>query len=129
MTHVPFKTVLALIFVASIPLHLRATAQGSLSEPLAASQVKKAEAEAKTQADHLRLVIYYQAKVRQTESKLADAEDQMKHYSFMADRTKVPNAYTSSRSLVERYRAEIEEASKLAAAHQKMANSLQASAK
>ena len=129
MTHVPFKTTLALIFVASIPLHLRATEQGSLGEPLTASQVKRAEAEAKTQADHLRLVVYYQAKVRQTESKLADAEDQMKHYSFMADRTKVPNAYTSSRSLVERYRAEIEEASKLAAAHQKMANSLQASAK
>jgi hypothetical protein len=129
MTHVPFKTVLGLIFVASIPLHLGATAQGSLGEPLTASQVRKAEAEAKTQTDHLRLVVYYQAKAHQTQSKLADAEDQMKHYSFMADRTKVPNAYTSSRSLVERYRAEFEEASKLAASHQKMADSLQASAK
>jgi hypothetical protein len=127
--HVPFKTALALIFVASVPLHLRATAQGSLGEPLAASQVRKAEAEAKTQTDHQRLVVYYQAKARQTESKLADAEDQMKHYSFMADRTKVPNAYTSSRSLVERYRAELEEASKLAASHQKMADSLPASTK
>jgi hypothetical protein len=129
MTYVPFKTALALIFVISIPLHLGATAQGSLGEPLTARQVKKAEAEAKTQTDHLRLVVYYQAKARETQSKLADAGDQMKHYSFMADRTKVPNAYTSSRSLVERYRAEVEEASKLAASHQKMADSLEASAK
>ncbi len=129
MTHVPFKTALALIFTASIPLHLGATAQGSLGEPLTSSQVKKAEAEAKTQTDHLRLVMYYQAKTRETQSKLASAEDQMRHYSFMADRTKVPNAYTSSRSLVERYRAEIEESTKLAENHQHMADSLQASAR
>jgi hypothetical protein len=121
MTRVPFKTALALIFVASIPMHLGANAQGSLGEPLTKSQVKKAEAEAKTQADHLRLVVYYQSKARETQSKLADAEDQMKHYSFMADRTKVPNPYTSSRTLVERYRAEIDDSLKLAAAHQKMA--------
>jgi hypothetical protein len=59
MTHVPFKAALILIFLASIPLHLRAAAQGSLGEPLRASQVKKAETEAKTQTDHLRLVVYY----------------------------------------------------------------------
>lgn len=129
MTHVRFKTVLALIFVASIPLHLRATPQGSSGEPLTASEVRKAEGEAKTAADHLRLAAYYQAKAQRTQSKLVDAEDQMKHYNFMADRTKVPNAYTTSRSLVERYRAEFEETSKLAASHQKMAESLQASTK
>jgi hypothetical protein len=129
MTHLPFKTALALLFAASIPLHLGATAQGSLGEPLTKSQVKKAEAEAKTQTDHLRLVVYYQAKAQETQSKLADAQDQMKHYSFMAERTKMPNAYTSSRTLVERYRAEIDNALKLAAAHQKMAESFQASAR
>jgi hypothetical protein len=122
-----FKTFLALAFVVSLPLHLRATPQSTSGEPLTAKQVRKAEAEAKTAQDHLRLAAYYQAKAQQTQSKLADAEDQMKHWSFMEGRTKVPNAYTSSRSLVERYRAEFEEASKLAANHQKMAESLRAS--
>ena len=52
----------------------------------------------------------------------------MKHYSFLADSTKVPNAYTSSRSLVEGYRERVDQDTELAAKHQKMAESLQARA-
>jgi len=119
-----FKTALALLFVACLPLTLRATPQASSSEPLTASQVKQAEATAKTAADHVRLAVYYESKAHQAQTELVDAEDQMKHYSWMEGRTKVPNAYTSSKSLVDQYRAQFEESTKLAADHRRMAESL-----
>jgi len=119
-----FKTALALLFVASLPLTLRAAPQTSSGEPLTASQVKQAEATAKTSADHVRLAVFYESKARQVQSKLADADDQVKHYSWMAGRTKVPNAYTSSKSLADQYRAEFEQNTKLAADHRRMAESL-----
>ena len=126
--HAMFKTVLALAFVASLPLPVRAIPGTSPAPALSAKEVSKAEAKAKTAEDHLRLAAFYQSKAQQAHSKLAEAEDMMKHYSWMADRSKEPNAYTSSRSLADRYRAEYEQSSKLAADHRRVAQSLQASA-
>ncbi len=128
MKHLSFKTAVAVLFVASLPLHLNAAPQSVSAEPLTAKQLQKAEAQARTAADHLRLAAYYRSDGRQTQVKLADAEEQMKHYSSMADSTKVPNAYTSSRSLVESYRARVDKDTELAANHEKMAQSLQARA-
>jgi hypothetical protein len=117
-----FKTALAIVFVASMPLHLRAAPQNSQAA-LNEKEIRAAEAAAKTPADHVRLAVYYESKADQARRKLADAEDQMQHWSWLQTSTKVPNAYTSSRSLVERYRAEFERTFKLAANHRSMAGS------
>ncbi len=124
--HVQLKTALAVIFVASVPLQLGAVPQTS-SQPLTAKEVLKAEKDAKTARDHLRLAAYYQSEAEQAQKKLADAEDSMKHYSWMETWTKVPNPYSSSRTQADAYRAQMEKAAKLASDHQQMAKSLQAS--
>ena len=121
--HVQLKTALAIIFVASVPLHLGAVPQTS-TQPLAAKEILKAENEAKTASDHLRLAAYYQSEAQQERKKLADAEDSMTHWSFMESWTKVPNAYSSSRTQADAYRAQMEKATKLAANHQQMAQSV-----
>ena len=119
------KTALA-IMVATLPLQLGAVPQKA-SEPLTSREVQKAEKEAKTAADHLRLAAYYRLEAQQDQTKLADAEDTMKHWSWMATWTKLPNAYSSSKTEVDIYRAKFEKATKLAIDHEKMAQSLQAS--
>ncbi len=126
--HAPLKAVVAVAFLASLPIQMRANPQNASGAALTEKTVKAAESEAKTSADHTRLAVYYQSKAQSTREKLADAEDLMKHYSFMEGRTKVPNAYTSARTLVDRYRAELEQDNKLAADHRKTAESLEASA-
>jgi hypothetical protein len=128
MKHLQFKTALAVLFVASLPLYLKAAPQSVSGEPLTAKQVRKAEAEAKTAADHLRLAAYYRSDAQHTQVKLNDAEEQMKRYNFWATSTKVPNGYTSSKSLVDSYRARVNKDTELAANHEKMAEALQARA-
>jgi hypothetical protein len=120
-----FKTAVA-IMVATLPLQLGAVPQKT-TEPLTAREVQKAEKEAKTSADHLRLAVYYRAEAQQAQSKLVDAEDTMKHWSFMEHWTKIPNAYWSAKTQADAYRAKFENATKLAIDHEKMAQSLQAS--
>ena len=90
-------------------------------------QQKKAEKEAKTKADHLRLAAYYRLEAEQDQKKLADAEDTMNHYSWMATWTKLPNAYSSSKTNVDIYRSKLEKANRLAGEHEKLAETLQAS--
>ena len=126
---VQFKTALAVLFVASMPLHLGAESQGSASEPLSAREVRKAEREAKTADDHLRLATWYQTDARQTQNKLTEEEDLVKYWAQreMADRAKIPNPYWSAQALVRLYREKLQNATKLAASHQKMAESLEAS--
>jgi hypothetical protein len=119
------KTALA-IMVATLPLQLGAVPQKA-TEPLTSREVQKAEKEAKTAADHLRLAAYYRLEAQQAQSKLADAQDTMKHWSFMENWTKLPNAYSSSKSQADAYRAKFENATKLAADHEKTAQSLQVS--
>jgi hypothetical protein len=119
-----FTTVLALVLVASVPTHLKGAPQGASIEPMTAKQVRTAEANAKTKADHLRLAAYYRSKAQQSQAKLADAEVQLKNWSWMEGRTKVPNPYTSSKSLVDQYRAEVDNYTQMAANHEKIAQSL-----
>jgi hypothetical protein len=118
------KTALA-IMVATLPLQLGAVPQ-KVSEPLTAREVQKAEKEAKTAADHIRLAAYYRLEAQQDQKKLIDAEDTMKHWSFMENWTKLPNAYSSSKSQVDAYRGKFENATKLAADHERLVQSLQA---
>ena len=126
--HLQFKTALAVLLVAGIPLHLGAKPQGSSSEPLGARDIRKAEREAKTPADHLRLAAWYQADARQTQNKLTEEEDLVKYWARlgMADREKIPNPYWSAQALVRLYREKLQNATKLAASHQKLAESLEA---
>jgi len=119
------KTALV-ILAASLPMQLGAAPQNP-SEPLTAREVQKAEKEAKTKADHLRLAAYYRLEAQQDQKKLADAEDTMKHWSFMETWTKLPNAYSSSKTEADVYRAKLEKATRLAADHEKLAETLQAS--
>jgi|SRR5579862_3783721 len=119
-----FASVLALVLVAGVPTHLKGAPQGASIEPLTAKQVETAEANAKTKADHLRLAAYYRSKTQQSQAKLTDAEVQLKSYSWMQGSSKVPNAYTTSKSLVDKYRAEVDKYAQLAASHEKIAQSL-----
>jgi len=125
-----FTTVLALALVAGVPAHLKGAPQGTGApqgatvEPLTAKQLRTAEANAKTKADHLRLAAYYRSKAQQSQTKLADAEVQLKNWSWMEGRTKVPNPYTSSKSLVDQCRAQVDKYTQLAANHERIAQSL-----
>jgi hypothetical protein len=119
------KTALV-ILAASLPMQLGAAPQKTI-EPLTARQVQQAEKAAKTKADHLRLAAYYRSEAQQAQSKMVDAEDTMKHWSFMEHWTKLPNAYSSSKTEADVYRAKFEKATQLAIDHEKMAQSLQAS--
>ena len=118
------KTAVAMM-VATLSFPLGAAPQ--TIEPLTARQVEKAEKEAKSKADHLRLAAYYRLEAQQDQKKLADAEDTMNHYSWMATWTKLPNAYSSSKTNVDIYRAKLEKATKLADEHEKLAETLRAS--
>jgi hypothetical protein len=130
--HVQFKTALAALVVASAPLLLGAEPQGSLGEPLSAKEVRKAEKNARTSEDHLRLAAWYQLQARQAQNKLSEEEDLIAYYwaqkPEMVTRTKVPNPYWNAQALARTYREEFDRATKLAAAHRKMAESLEASA-
>jgi len=129
MMHVLLKAALALVFVASLPLNLKAAPQRSSGEPLTAKEVRKAEKEARTAADHARLAAYYQSKAQRLQTKLAEAEDLVDYWgrkSEMVNRQKIPNPYFSAKNLAGSYREELERTTKLAADHRKMADSLQA---
>jgi len=119
-----FASVLALGLVTSVPTYLKGAPQGAPVEPMTAQQVRSAEANAKTKADHLRLASYYRSKAQQSQVKLADAEVQLKNWSWMEGRSKVPNPYTSSKSLVDQYRGEVDKYNQLATNHEKIAQSL-----
>ena len=128
---VQFKTALAVIFVAAMPMHLRANAPQASGEPLGAKEVRKAEKEAQTAADHLRLATWYQAEMQRTRTQLTEQEDLVKHFSQMpgiADRTKIPNPYWSAQALARLYREKLQDVTKLASSHLKMAEALQANA-
>jgi hypothetical protein len=114
------------ILVISATLCSAGDSETSSSEPLTSKEVRKAEATAKTVADHLRLAAYYQAKAHRAQANLTEEEDQMKHWASMADRTKIPNPYWSARALAGMYREELKRAEKLAADHQRKADALEA---
>jgi hypothetical protein len=128
---VKLKTALAVLFVASLPLHLGAELRSSSSAPLTAKEVRSAEKEARTANDHLRLATWYRASAGELRSQLTEQEN-LAHYYWvqqpgMVSRTKIPNPYWSAQTLARVYREKLENATKLADSHQKLAASLTAS--
>ena len=126
-----FRTALAVIFVASLPMHLSADALGTSGDPLGAKEVRKAEADVRTGADHLRLAAWYQSEIQRTQTRLTEEEDLVKYWAQqpgMVSRTKIPNPYWSAQALARLYGERLRNETKLAASHLKMATVLQASA-
>jgi hypothetical protein len=122
--HAHFRTALAAVLVACGGPQCKAASEPP-SEVLTAKELRKAESQARTAADHLRLAAYYEFKARQAQANLNEEEEQMKHWGGMADRTKIPNPYWSARALAGMYRAELKKMTKLAADHRKIAESLE----
>ncbi len=126
-----FKVALAALLVASAPLHLRADSIRAAAEPLRAGEVRQAEAGVSTSADHLRLATWYQAQVRLTETQLAEEEKLVKYWAAtpgMALRTKTPNTYFSAQALARYYREKLENLSKLAVSHMRLAEDVRTAA-
>jgi len=115
------RIALALVLGAGLSL----SAQTDSREPLSAKEIKRAEAEARTAADHLRLAAWYRAKADQAQASLADAEAEAQRYSGMATRSKIPNPYWSAENRAGQFRSEYKDAMKRAAAHRLLAESLQ----
>ena len=122
--HVHFRTAFAAAFVVCGVPQWEAAFKPP-REILTAKELRKAESEARTAADHSRLAAYYEFKARKAQANLTEEEEQMKHWGAMADRTKIPNPYSSARALAGMYRAELKKMTKLAAHHRKIAESLQ----
>jgi hypothetical protein len=118
--------ILPVILVIGATLCSGGDPESSPSEPLTSKEVRRAESTARTASDHLRLAAYYQAKARRAQANLNEEEEQMKHWAYMADRTKIPNPYWSARALAGMYREELKSAARLAADHQRKADALAA---
>lgn len=121
------KTALAVLFVASVPLHLGAEIQGSPNAMLTAGEVGKAEREARTADDHLRVAAWYRANASETLDKLTEQEHLVNYWAQqpgMVSRTKIPDPYWSAQALARLYRERLQKATKLADRHQQMAESL-----
>jgi len=115
------KVTLALIFIATVPLHLKATAQGASGEVLNAKQLRELEKSATTAADHERLAAYYQSQAEQAQKKLTDAEELEKKWGPAERASKVPDPYPHARRLVAEYGAQVQKYARLAEDHQWMA--------
>jgi hypothetical protein len=115
------KVTLALIFIATVPLQLKATAQDASGEVLNAKQLRELEKSAITAADHERLAAYYQSQAEQAQKKLADAEELEKKWGPMERASKVPDPYPHARRLVAEYSAQVQKYARLVENHQWMA--------
>jgi hypothetical protein len=123
------KFTLALIFIATVPLHLKATAQAASGEVLNAKQLRELEKSAVTAADHERLAAYYQSQAEQAQKKLADAEELEKKWGPAERASKVPDPYPHARRLVAEYSAQAQKYSRLAEDHQWMAEKYEIAAR
>jgi hypothetical protein len=87
--HIHFRIALALVFVASAA---GADPPSSPGEPLTAKEVRRAEKEARTADDHLRLASYYEYQTRLKQAELTDQEHLVDYWgkTSMATRTKIP---------------------------------------
>ena len=119
---------LALVLAGCVPPGFAEDPQ-SPTEPLKAKEVRRAETEARTAPDHLRLAAYYRSKAAQAQVNLSEAEVQMKSWAAMADRTKIPNPYWSARARAGNYREVLKKMTKLAAVHERIAASLESEGK
>ena len=121
------KAAIAVLFVASLPMYLRAEVGVSSSELLTARDVRSAEKQARTAEDHLRLATWYRAKASQAQNDLVAQEELVNHLAQepgMLTRTKIPNPYWSAQAMARVYRERVETATNRAATHQKLAESM-----
>jgi hypothetical protein len=128
---VHLKTALAVLVMASVPMHLGAEIQRSSSDTLAAKEVRQAERDARTPDDHLRIAIWYRTRANEIRNELTAQEELVNYWAQqpgMASRTKIPNPLWSAQALARLYRERLENATKLADRHQKLAESLDVSA-
>jgi hypothetical protein len=118
------RIALALLFAATVP---GADPASSSGEPLTAKEVRKAEKEARTADDHLRLASYYESEARLKQAELKEQEQLVDYWgrTSMATRTKIPNPYSNAQALARLYREQLKTLMKRAAEHRKKAESLQ----
>jgi hypothetical protein len=123
-----FRITLAMIVVAALPLHLKATAQApsGSGEVLTPSAVRELEKSAQTASDHERLAAYYRSQAQIAQKNLDDAEELQKKWAPVERASKTPDPYPHARRLVSEYSAQVEKYSKLAAKHDAAAQKLQA---
>jgi hypothetical protein len=116
-----FTIILALLFV------VRASGGSPSGEPLSAKEVRKAEKEARTADDHLRLAEYYEYAARAKQAELAEQEQLANYWgrTSMATRTKIPNPYWNAQALARLYREQLKTLTKRAAEHRRIAESFQ----
>jgi len=118
---------MALVVAIGLPIQMAAAAPTTLNAPLTKKEVRNAEANARTEADHLRLAAFYRSKAERIQSNLKEAEDLATYWSqnsSMIRRTKEPNAYSVAQAHADMYRAQWERASKRAAYHERLAAAL-----
>jgi hypothetical protein len=121
-----FRMTLAMIVIASVPLHLKGTAQAPAGEVLTPSAVRELEKSAKTASDHERLAAYYRSQAQQAQKNLGDAEELLKKWGPTERASKTPDPYPHARRLVSEYSAQVGKYSKLAANHERAARKLEA---
>jgi hypothetical protein len=124
---IQLKTIMALVVAVGIPIQVGAAAPTTFNGPLTKKDVHKAEANARTKADHLQLAAFYRSQAKQIQSNLTEAEDLAAYWSqnsSMIRRTKEPNPYSAAQAHADMYRAKLERASKRADYHERLAASL-----
>jgi hypothetical protein len=122
------KTIMALVVAIGIRIQVGTAAPTTVNAPLTKKEVRKAEANAKTKADHVQLAAFYQSQAKQLQSNLTEAEHLAEYWSqnsSMIRRTKEPNAYSAAQAHADMYRAKLERASERAAYHERLAAALQ----
>lgn len=124
---VHLKTALAVLVMASVPVHLGAGMQSSSSAAPSAKELRNAERDARTADDHLRIAAWYQVKADETRNELVAQEKLVNYWAQqpgMVSRTKIPNPLWNAQALARLHRERLQNSMKLATRHQHLAESL-----
>jgi hypothetical protein len=107
-----YPIALALVFVAGAP---GADPPSPSGEPLTAKQARKAEKQARTADDHLRLASYDELEARLKQAELTEQEQLAAYWgkTSMVMRTKIPNPYWNAQALARLYREQLMKLKKL----------------
>ena len=122
-----FRITLAMIVVAGLPLHLKATPQAPSSEALTPSAVRELEKSAQTASDHettCGLLSVSGSDRAEKPGRCRRTAEEMGSRGNAPRRP--PDPYPHARRLVSEYSAQVEKYSKLAANHDRAAQKLQA---
>jgi len=109
---------------AALAIAILIGAPADTTEPLTAREVRKAEARARTAADHLRLAAWYRSEARQAQANLAEQEALVRSLSRspeLATRSKTPNPLWNAQAWARIYREKLQKANKRAAEHERVA--------